>query len=108
MHGVARCQEAVQTQLCSAFARLRMWCCSVPREVCIQHEISPDCAYHLASTCWANGRLEIIPSFASAEANNGSQPASSDVLFDPNNVQPHGAEAALTMTGGSMFQTNIV
>ena len=41
--------------------------CRVPEEMRLQHGISPDCDYRLALTAWANGRFEVIPSFAPAE-----------------------------------------
>lgn len=80
---------------------------SVPKEVRISHEISPACAYHLASTCWANGRLEIIPSFTSAEANTPAKPAVCEQPFDSNNLQPSNADASVVMAGGSMFQIGV-
>ena len=82
-----------------------VWSCSVPREVRFQHDISPRCAYRLASTCWANGQLEVIPSLTSSETTDGAKSTAADLHCD-GTTQTRQADASLVMAGGSAFQTN--
>ena len=82
-----------------------VWLCSVPREVRFQHDISPRCAYRLASTCWANGQLEVIPCLTSSETTDGAKSLAGDLHCD-GTTQTRQADASLVMAGGSAFQTN--
>ncbi len=82
--------------------------CSVPREVRFQHDILPDCAYRLASTCWANGQLEVISSFTSCQDIAAPDTKVDDVHFDSNNAAHAGhADTSLVVPGGSVTQTDV-
>lgn len=82
--------------------------CSVPREVRLQHAIFPDCAYHLAATCWANAQLEVVPRFPPSLGAN-MQDHNLDSCFDGcHQTQSGHVNTAIVMPGGSVSQTGFM
>ena len=86
--------------------------CSGPRELQFQfqHEISPDCAYRLACTCWANAQLEVIPGFTSSlGAVAQDQSVHESCADEPSDSldQAGHVNTAVVMAGGSVSQTEL-
>ena len=83
-------------------------CCSVQKEVRLQHAIFPDCSYRLASTCWANAQLEVVPRFSTNLGAN-MQDHNLDSCFDGcHQTQSGHMNTAIVMPGGSVSQTGLM